>query len=192
MNSKPEIARRKEILRQHLINLLLLPNATLRTSDLVRDKAYYAKNVIPFLVKMGHITPEGNLIRVFDPEPIIKTLWTTKKVKTIRQIAPRKAKAIGQKMSKSMQQIIDENKSTSLDFMFGGNPVKELDRIFGETKEKKVINALTLASLLTEIESLNAKIAEKNKIGLDSISDEELRFELAKRGYSGKLTKTVG
>jgi hypothetical protein len=51
MNSKPEIARRKEILRQHLEHLNKYKGASINTFILVRDGAYYAKDVLPYLIR---------------------------------------------------------------------------------------------------------------------------------------------
>jgi hypothetical protein len=112
MNNKKLINDRKDMLRKHLETLM--HTKYISRNDLIRDGAYYAKNVIPYLVKMGHVTPEGFLIREFLIEPVIQTLWTTKPKKAPKEIAPKAAKSIGQKMSKSridLKEIIKQNET---------------------------------------------------------------------------------
>lgn len=101
----------KERLRQHLTHL----NATgyIDPYQIIRDKVYYYKEVMSALKILGITNDSGVKLKNFDVEAFISALHETKN-KHVKQITHRKAKSIGQKMSKSridMNEIIKQNET---------------------------------------------------------------------------------
>ena len=120
MNNKKLINDRKEILRQHLLELHR--TNWIRESDLIRDNAYYARDVFPQLIKKGYIAPYGILIHYFDIDAFIDGLYLCRTKEPIKAIGKKSAKSIGQKMSKSridMKEILKQN--STFDFGPFGN-----------------------------------------------------------------------
>jgi hypothetical protein len=110
MNNKKNIQASKEVLRQHLENLLA--TGEINNYYLQRDGAYYAKDVFAQLLKKGFITNYGTLIQPFNIERFIDGLYLCRTKEPIKAIGKRAAKSIGQKMSKSridIAEIIKQN-----------------------------------------------------------------------------------
>lgn len=161
MNNKKLINDRKEILRQHLLELHR--TNWIRESDLIRDNAYYARDVFPQLIKKGYIAPYGILIHYFDIDAFIDGLYLCRTKEPIKAIGKKSAKSIGQKMSKSridMKEIIKQNSTPTYE-----------DRA-----------ALDMEHCVDVKPKANP---------LEKFSVEDICLELSRRGYRGSMTYSL-
>jgi hypothetical protein len=179
----------KERLRQHLTHLNRI--GWIDQYQIVRDKVYYYKEVMSALKLLGITNDSGHKLKDFDTEAFIHALHETK-IKQARQIAPRKAKAIGQKMYKDRNDLANKLyeavRKLPIVIKHPEPSYKTLPDIIDENKQPIKAFGLESEKQSNEIER---EMFEANQELLANFTDQELKDELTSRGWHGELMKVM-